>query len=123
MTSRTTAPAAAAAALALALGALAPFGAARAQAVGAFEEAQIEAFAEAAVGIQAINAEYDARMQAAGDVAEQAALAEQANARALETIEATPEIDVEGYNAIARATREDPALAERVTAEIAALMR
>lgn len=120
MASRATASVAA---LARALGAPAPFGAAKAQAVGGFEEAQIEAFAEAAVEIQAINAGFGSRMQAAETSAEQPAIAEEANAGAVEAVKGNPEIDVEGYNAIARATREDPELAERVNAEIALLMQ
>lgn len=111
-----------AATLAFALGAMAPLAAAKAQAVGGFEEAQVEAFAEAVVVIQAINAEYTERMQTADDATQQAALAEEANARAVAAVEEIEAMDVETYNAIADATRADPALAERVNAEIAALM-
>lgn len=119
MTSRFTASAAA---LALAIGATAPFGAAQAQDAGGFEQAQIEAFAEAAVIIQAINTEFAAQMQSAEGEAERAAIAEQANAQAVAAVEEIEGMNVSVYNAIADATREDAALAERVNEEIAALL-
>jgi hypothetical protein len=120
MTFRTTASAAA---LALALGLIGTVGAAQAQDAGGFEAAQIEAFAEAAVVVQAINAEYSERLQAATDAVERSTIAEEANARAVEAVEEVDGITVAVYNAIADATREDAALAERVNAEIAALMQ
>ena len=99
-----------------------PIDAANAQVVGGNEEAQVEAFAEAVVVIEAINAEYAERMQTADDATQQAAIAEEANARAVAAVEEIEAMDVETYNAIADATCEDPALAKRVNAEIAALM-
>ena len=117
---RTTASAAG---LAIALGLLVPVADVRAQDAGGFEAAQIEAFAEAAVTVQAINAEFAERMQAAEDEAEQSAIVEEANARAVEAVEEIEGMDVAVYNAIADATRQNADLAERVNEEIGALMQ
>lgn len=120
MTCRTTAFAAG---FAIALGLLAPVADLRAQDAGGFKAAQIEAFAEAAVTVQAINAEFAERMQAATDSDEQTAIVEEANARAVAAVEEIEGMDVAVYNAIADATRENAELAERVNEEIGALMQ
>ncbi|TVQ58497.1 MAG: DUF4168 domain-containing protein [Rhodobacteraceae bacterium] len=79
-----------------------------------FDDAQVEAFATAALAVQDIRETYAPRLEAAGDPDEQAVLMDQATAEMIAAIEAIPQIDVDGYNAIATATATDPELASRV---------
>jgi hypothetical protein len=109
-------------ALAVAL-ALGVSGAALAQAAPEFPQDKLEAFAEAALSVQEIRTEASAQLQQAATPEEQRALMDEANARMAAEVEQSDGITVDEYNAIIVATRDDPALADRVSALMAEAAR
>lgn len=108
-----------AAATALTLAALAPAGVA-AQDGAQYTDEQIGAFADAAMEVRDLNAEYVGKLEQADGEAEQRALIEEANERMRVAIEETPGITVEEYQAIGRAAQNDSNLAARISEELSA---
>ncbi len=81
-----------------------------------FEDAQLDAFVMAAIGIADVREEYAAKM-ASADTADEAALealALEARSAMLAVIEESDEITLDEYTAIGTAAQSDPALAERL---------
>ncbi|MFP4518505.1 MAG: DUF4168 domain-containing protein [Oceanicaulis sp.] len=79
-------------------------------------DAQVVAFIDAAMGIQAVIAAYQPQMQAAESPEDAAALQQQAQDELVEAVEdagLTPEV----YQSIGAAAQADPEVAERLRAE------
>lgn len=116
-------PAAALTAVTLALGgaALAP-APAEAQSQGAeaqsFSEAQLEAFAIAAIEVRTIRERYVPQIQQAGSEEDKQQLAQQAQQEMQGAVEGTSGITIADYNAIIQAASQDQQLAQRISAII-----
>ena len=81
------------------------------------DEAQVAIFVTAAKSIVALRRQYEPRLAAAGSQAEADALIQEARGL-MATAITDAGISVENYMAIANAAQEDPALRQRIEAEV-----
>ena len=87
---------------------------ASAQEGGAFDDARLEAFVTAAIAVEDMADDWQARIAAAATPEEEAALNEAAAAALSEKIEASPGIDVDQYMEILGASRGDATLRRKI---------
>ncbi|MCR8546801.1 DUF4168 domain-containing protein [Salipiger sp. P9] len=83
-----------------------------------FTEAQLTSFVDAAMQVQALQEDYEARIDAAQAPEGKQALAEQAQAEMVAAVDETEGMDVETYNEISAAAQADPELNERLLAMV-----
>jgi hypothetical protein len=94
--------------------------AAQAQQAGNFSDGKLKSFAEAAVELSQIRANYQSQMQTMESDEERQQLQQQTNQRMAQAVEQTDGINIEEYNEIATASRADEQLAEKVNEYIQA---
>lgn len=83
-------------------------------------EDKLRAFASATLALEEVAARHRAEIAAAETADEEARLEREAERERIATVEATPGITLDEYNAISTAARADPDLAEVVDAAILA---
>ncbi len=87
---------------------------AQAQESGSYSDEKLQSFAEAAVKLGQIRAEYQAQMGSMESDQERQQLQQQTNQRMAQAVQETDGITIEEYNEIATASRSDEELANRV---------
>lgn len=85
-----------------------------------FDDATIEAFAEARIRIEEIRSAYLPEFQAAQTDEERQMINQQATQEMVDAVEAMPNISLDQFNAVTEAAGQDPELAERIDEAIAA---
>lgn len=85
-----------------------------------FDDATIEAFAEAQIRIGEIRSAYQPEFQAAETDEERQMINQQAMQEMVDAVEATSDLTLGEFNAVTEAAVEDPALAQRIEDAIAA---
>ncbi|MFW5641381.1 MAG: DUF4168 domain-containing protein [Roseicyclus sp.] len=83
-----------------------------------FDDAMIEAFAQAQMRVAELQALYAAQYEAAETDEQRLQISEEATAEMMAAVEATPGITLEEYTAVVEAANEDPALVERINEAI-----
>ncbi len=79
-----------------------------------FSDSKLDAFVVALAEVDAVRQTYVPQIQAAEDEAEQRELIQVANVAITDTIDATPDISVDEYVAIAELAQQDAALNQRI---------
>lgn len=84
----------------------------------AVSDAELDAFVGAYKDVVVIEQEYGARLQDAGDEAEQQALISEAQAEMTQAVEDAPDIEVDRYIEILQIAQADPELQADLTAKM-----
>ncbi|MFB9148332.1 DUF4168 domain-containing protein [Roseovarius ramblicola] len=81
-------------------------------------DAQVVAFVDAILAVDAVRTEYGTQIEGADDEAAKQALVEEANAAAADAVDEVENITIDSYVAIANAAGESDALNQRIVARI-----
>ena len=81
-------------------------------------EAQVDAFVDAILAVEAVRADYTQQIESAEDEAAQQALVEEANQAAVAAVDDVENMDIDSYIAIANAAGENEALNQKIVGRI-----
>ena len=81
-------------------------------------EAQVDAFVDAILAVEAVRADYTPQIESAEDEAAQQALVQEANQAAVAAVDDVENMDIDSYIAIANAAGENEGLNEKIVTRI-----